>query len=295
MTESPWRQITIGFPDWTRAEHTAVTHLYPLLAAAETDGLVTAWFFVRKQPCWRVRYLPTGDPPTTHVHLHARLAELQQQRHITQAVVVVYEPETHAFGAPEAITSAHRLWHLDSRHLLAYLTATAHEPATRRQRELFTLLASTMLRGADLDWYEQGDVWARVAAHRDPPDHLSTTQRHTLQAQIRRLMSVDTSTLPDSGALASIPRWSAAYETAGRELAQLNAEGRLRRGLRDVLAHQVIFAANRFGVPATTQAALANAATAAVFGDTPTASRDQAHNQTRPATTTTVHTPGRRQ
>jgi thiopeptide-type bacteriocin biosynthesis protein len=192
------------------------------------------------------------------------------------------------------MTSAHRFWHLDSRHLLYYLTATVHKPATRRRRELLTLLASTMLRRAGLDWYEQGDVWARVAAHRDPPDHLSTGQRRTLQDQVRRLMSVDTRTLADSGPLTGTPSWTAAYETAGRELAHLNAEGRLRRGLRDVLAHQIIFAANRLGVPATTQAALANTATAVVFGDAPApprAATDHTHDQMGTGSTTT---PGRR-
>ena len=295
MPESPWCQVTIGFPDWTCAENTAVTHLYPLLAAAETGGLIEAWFYVRKQPCWRIRYLPTGDPPTAHRHLYARLAELQQQGHITRAVTVVYEPETHAFGGPEAMTSAHRLWHLDSRHLLGYLAATMREPAVRRRHELAILLASTMLRGAGLDWYEQGDVWARVAAHRDPPDNLGADQRRTLLAQVGRLMSVDTNALVDSGPLANTPGWTAAYETAGRELAHLNAEARLRRGLRDVLAHQVIFAANRLGVRAITQAALANTATAVVFGDAPAANAatDHTHEKTGTRSTTIVNAPGR--
>jgi hypothetical protein len=41
-------------------------------------------------------------------------------------------------------------------------------------------------------------------------------------------------------------------------------------GLRDVLAHHVIFAWNRLGLPSATQVVLAAAAKTAVFGPDPT-------------------------
>lgn len=282
MSESPWRQVTITFPDWAGAEDTAVVDLAPLLTAAETAGLITAWFFVRKQPAWRVRYRPADTTPAAHDHLHARLDALQQKRRITRVAETVYEPETHAFGGPEAMASAHRLWHLDSRHLLAYLTDTQPEPATRRRREMSILLASTMLRAGRLDWYEQGDVWAGVADHREPPEHPRADERRTLQANVRRLMSVETSTLTATGTpVLGASAWTAAYQAAGRELADLNDNGHLSRGLRDVLAHQVIFASNRLGVPAAVQAVLADAARTAVFGDAPPATEGPAPSATR--------------
>ena len=43
------------------------------------------------------------------------------------------------------------------------------------------------------------------------------------------------------------------------------ATGTLDRGLRDVLAHHVIFHWNRLGLPASTQATLARSAQAAVM------------------------------
>ncbi|MDM4723398.1 thiopeptide-type bacteriocin biosynthesis protein [Micromonospora sp. WMMA1363] len=220
---------------------------------------------MRKAAHWRLRYLPTSSD--AHTYLRNHLDAMCHAQLLTGAIDVVYEPETHAFGGTHAMDIAHRFWHHDSRHLLAHLSATCDQPTTRRRRELTLLLCSTMLRAAGLDWYEQGDVWARVAAHRDPP---TPTDDAHLQAAVRRLMTVDTTTLtvPDA-ALAAAAQWFAGYTSAGRDLARLNASGQLRRGLRDILAHHVIFAWNRLGLPATTQAVLATTATTVVFDGTP--------------------------
>ena len=61
MDSHPWRQVNVTLPDSAKAEHTAVTYLAPLLAKAEDEQLITTWFFVRKIPCWRVRYIPSGE------------------------------------------------------------------------------------------------------------------------------------------------------------------------------------------------------------------------------------------
>jgi thiopeptide-type bacteriocin biosynthesis protein len=265
MDHCPWRQVNVAFSDWAYAEHTAVTHLAPLLAAAEAEQLITAWFFMRKTPCWRVRYVPSGS--TTQAYLRRRLNDLKQQGHIDAATEVLYEPEPYAFGGAEAMACAHRLFHLDSRHLLAYL---ARSPDSEHRRELSILLCTILVRAAGLDWYEQGDVWARVASHRDLPSRIPPDQ-HTLKDSVRRLMSVDATTLLRNGApLAFAAEWSASFASTGRELASLATEGLLHRGIRAILAHHVVFAWNRLGMPYTAQAVLAHAATEVVFGCDPT-------------------------
>ncbi|QSB12857.1 thiopeptide-type bacteriocin biosynthesis protein [Natronosporangium hydrolyticum] len=266
MTPPLWRQFDIEFPDYSRAEPAAVTHLAPLLTTTEADGLIDGWWFIRKRPCWRMRYLPTDNPPTIQEHLRAALGRLQQAQHITRATEVIYEPETRAFGGPEAMAVAHQLWHRDSRNLLAHLAATTDEPA-RHRRELPLLLYSTMLRAAGLDWYEQGDVWARVARSRPPA---AVGDRPNLTATMRRLLTVDTDDLTRSSrATAGLADWTAAYADAGRNLARLNAGGFLERGLRHVLAHHIVFAFNRIGLPAATQAVLAATASEVFFDDPP--------------------------
>ena len=126
-----------------------------------------------------------------------------------------------------------------------------------------------MMRAARQDPFEQGDVWARVASYRKPPPGHSPDRLGPLD-QVRRLITADAeSQMRDGGQLAHCAPWAAAYATAGRELADLTAAGLLHRGLRDVLAHHVIFAWNRLGLPYTTQSVLAGTAKTAVFGPDP--------------------------
>jgi thiopeptide-type bacteriocin biosynthesis protein len=262
-----WSQVNIAFADWNRAEQAALTHLAPMMRAAEDDGALDAWFFIRKRPCWRVRYLPVaGNDAQTPIE--QRLDELVAARHIEDWTRIVYEPEVHAFGGPQGMAAAHRLFHRDSRCLLDHLQPE-YGPRGGHRRELSVMLCSILMRAANQDWYEQGDIWARVAAHR-AQSALGPDASEVLPAAVHRLMTVDAESQMRPGApLAHACAWAAAYSTAGRELADLATTGALRRGLRDILAHHVIFAWNRLGLSYTVQSVLAATAQSVVFGPDP--------------------------
>lgn len=122
------------------------------------------------------------------------------------------------------------------------------------------------MRGAGQDWYEQGDIWARVTEHRALPPDAPPDRLHAMESGLRRLMTVDTSNLAqDSGPLAFLADWAAVFDNAGTELGELARNGTLRRGLRAVLAHHVIFAWNRAGLSHTTQSLLATVAKAVIL------------------------------
>lgn len=271
--DTSWRQITLTFPNWDTAEHTALAHLAPLLATAATARTIGPWFFLRKAPTWRIRYQPPSAPAATEQRFLDALEPLQRQQHLTAVTPAIYEPETHAFGGTEGMTAAHRLFHRDSHHVIAHLGRHRERP---HRRELAILLSTTMLRAAGLDWYEQGDVWARVADHRDPPQLQPAHRRQTLRDGLRHLMTADITQLTRDGAPLTIPAaWPHAFTTAGRDLTTLAATGRLHRGLRAVLAHHIIFTFNRFGLPHQVQAILATGAKAVVFGPDPTLDENQ--------------------
>ena len=262
MTPAQWRQVTITFADPDTAEQVAIAQLGPILAEAEARGLITTWFYVRKGD-WRLRYLPAPGTSAADRYLTNQLARLKRSGHIGSTVAGIYEPETHAFGGPKAMGTAHQLWHHDSRHLL-----TPNSDGHQRHRELSIMLCAAMMRAANLDWYEQGDVWARVADHREPPDQ---PRVQSLHAAARRLLTVDPGSLTRTGAaLAACRTLLEAYGTAGADLGRLNRAGEMRRGLRPTLAHHVIFAWNRLGIPGQHQAALATAAKTVIFGPDPT-------------------------
>jgi len=276
MNPPTWCQANIVFPDWESAEIVALAQLAPLLRTAEDEGALTAWFLVRKRPCWRVRYLPAADAQD---RIGQDLDALVAEGHIRGWTKIVYEPEVHAFGGAEAMASAHRLFHRDSRNLIDHLQGDAG----RHRRETSLMLSSLLMRSAGLDWYEQGDVWARVGAHRALPPGTGRDSRDRLHAAVHRLISVNGEDLMRAGGpLAHAAGWARAYTDAGKELARLTDSGRLHRGLRDVLAHHVLFAWNRIGLPYTTQAALADAAKTAVFGPDPTTQRNAADRVENP-------------
>jgi thiopeptide-type bacteriocin biosynthesis protein len=264
-----WQHVSIEFPDWDTAEHAAVAGLAPRLRQAEQDGIIAAWWFIRKAPCWRLRCLPgPAAPPSAAARISGILQDMRSQGLIVTAQPAIYEPETCAFGGPNGMDTAHRLFHADSRNILAYLAAPP--AATPGRRELSVLLCSRMFRGARQDWYEQGDIWHQVAVHRPVPPGTPLDRLSDLTPGLRQLMSADTgsdSTLTGtSGPLAFASGWAAAFEHAGTALADAARDGTLTRGLRAVLAHHVIFHWNRIGLPSRTQAILAAAATQTVFG-----------------------------
>lgn len=273
MAAEEWPQRLIRFTDWNRAETTAVEHLLPMLTAEESE--LAQWSFLRKFPHWRLRYRPAG--PDAAKGLDTTLDELVDAGVLISWTRGIYEPEVTAFGGPAAMKIAHTLFHYDSRYLL---NEVAREQATNSpglgRRERAVLLVSVVMRAAGLDWYEQGDVWARIAAER-PGDDIRNPLRH--RAAVYRLMTVDVSITSRSvtqGRLAPLAEWIATFEWFGQQLADLNRQGSLERGLRAVIAHHGIFHWNRLGLSTEDQHTLSTLAKEAVMGTSDNAVSTQA-------------------
>lgn len=165
---------------------------------------------------------------------------------------------TAAFGGPDGAQAAHDLFCADSLGVLTY--ARQNDPDLGR-RELSIVLINALLQAAGLDWYERGDVFARVARMRPAPTDADTGRIEKLTANIRTLVAIPAQA--DSGHAAFASPWLTAWQTAGNQLGRAADEGRLDRGLRALLTHVLIFHWNRLGLPATTQGILSRAATAA--------------------------------
>jgi protein-L-isoaspartate(D-aspartate) O-methyltransferase len=135
------------------------------------------------------------------------------------------------------------------------------------RRETAVLLASTMMRGAGLDWFEQGDVWAKVAALRSVTNPPHPERAAELMSPMQKLMTADARSLcRPNGPLHRYDEWVIAFERAGATLADFAARGALTRGLRAVIAHHVIFHANRAGLLRDDQSALSHIAREVVMG-----------------------------
>ncbi|SDP41587.1 methyltransferase, FxLD system [Actinacidiphila guanduensis] len=133
--------------------------------------------------------------------------------------------------------------------------------------ETAVLLMSSLMRAGGLHWFEQGDVWAKVAELRPGTDLLAPERSAALVSAMRTLMTTEARSLcREGGPLDGHAEWIAAFERAGRTLAYLAAHGGLTRGLRAVIAHHVIFHANRAGLPSEVQHAMSHIARKAVMG-----------------------------
>ncbi|GAA3032823.1 thiopeptide-type bacteriocin biosynthesis protein [Actinokineospora globicatena] len=254
-----WLQISVEFTDYSKAELITADRLLPVMERA------ASWWFIRKAPCWRLRYLPTD--PTQANELRKTVSESLNSLHsageITDWVETIYEPEIHAFGGTNAMAAAHRLFHHDSQQILSRPNELNH------RREHSILLCSELLRAAGQDWYEQGDVWARVASNR-PGQSPAPDEQRTLATDLQRLMAVDmgrdSALVRPGGQLAHLAGWVESFRVAGESLIVFARRGQLTRGLRATLAHHVIFHWNRLGLSYETQSRLAAAAREAVFG-----------------------------
>ncbi|GAA2212495.1 hypothetical protein GCM10009850_079570 [Nonomuraea monospora] len=58
-----YRQINVAFPSWVNAETVAVAHIAPQFEEARVRGWIALWWFIRKSPCWRIRYLLSDGGP----------------------------------------------------------------------------------------------------------------------------------------------------------------------------------------------------------------------------------------
>jgi thiopeptide-type bacteriocin biosynthesis protein len=260
VDQTPWTQVNITYPgsDPRQRERHAIDHLARVLPAAEADGHLSSWWFIRKGP-WRVRYLLTSgaiDKDPVQPLLTNGQADVVAWSHD------VYEPEVHAFGGPASMDTAHTLFHHDCRHLLAFLNGSPHD---RRERSL--ILCTALMRSAGLDLNEQGDVWARVAEQRAGVPHQPPAPDPnvwaTFSSGVRHLL------LGTARAEAMMTDWIAAFEDAGMKLRAFREGGELTRGIRAVIAVHVIFHWNRIGLGAVTQATLARVASDAVFSPGP--------------------------
>ncbi|WP_224284738.1 methyltransferase, FxLD system [Streptomyces sp. LS1784] len=265
-----WIQHTITPADREATERLAADRLAPVLNAAQASGALNSWWYMRKDGL-RVRYRAAAP----ELSVTALLDTLVEDGRVEGWASVIYEPETHAFGGAEATEIAHRLFHADSRHLLT--RAAEPGPPALGRAETVVVLVSAMLRAAGLDWYEQGDVWAKFAVLRDTPTSVAPERATTLTAAMHHLMRLDTWALTrDTAPLAHHGGWVHAFQQTGQNLARLARDGVLTRGLRAVLAHHIVFHANRAGLPVDHQAAMAARALDAVFhsdeGPAPSAS-----------------------
>ncbi|MFE0424685.1 thiopeptide-type bacteriocin biosynthesis protein [Streptomyces sp. NPDC058953] len=273
-TQPDWFQAYVQFRDWQTAEQSVIAHLWPVLQRAEADGTIAAWWFIRKFPCWRIRVRagPSGIPggvKTLTAQAFDTMVTANAADHWWESI---YEPETYAFGGPTGIDIAHRLFHADSRELLASISrlpGQAEPPLGRK--ELSILLLSTLMRGAGQEWAEQGDIWHRVETSRPLPPNTPSERLHAMRPALLSLLTLDVGAssklLETGGPLADQASWFEAFYSAGKQLEEAALANQLGRGTRHVVQRHILFHWNRMGLSAPQQSIVAQVARGTIFGE----------------------------
>ncbi|MCH7229967.1 thiopeptide-type bacteriocin biosynthesis protein [Glycomyces sp. L485] len=257
--------------DPTEAEQFCSTMLGPWMREAISNAIVDGWFFIRKSPWWRLRYRPARPirAAAARQYVGDFLTSPGVAKHIDKTIHQVYEPETTAFGGRAAMGIAHQLFSADSEHIANYLAITARTGLPDPRRELSLLLTTALASEAGQEWYEQGDIWAHVAALRGNDTALAS-HPDTAALTVRRFLTADPAAATgrlDSSLTDLASDWLDGFRAAGTALRSLADQGRLERGLRAVIGHHVLFHWNRIGLTFSEQQRLARAARDAAFAD----------------------------
>jgi thiopeptide-type bacteriocin biosynthesis protein len=251
-----WAQIDVEFSDYAAAEHTFHQELWPALGQQQ-------WWFVRKNPNWRLRYLQLGAPEVPD-DLRDVLNTMVAKGTLRRWWKAIYEPETAAFGGTAGLTAVNTIHTADSAGLFSSLDARDTEALSRPVASL--MLLAHLMRAAGLEWSEQGDVWARVQVQR-PEAPLTDQDASELAGKAHRVLSTDLGVLMGNDSrFASLNAWAAGLHAAGSHLAGLVDDGRLQTGLRTILARTIVFCWNRAGFTIEQQAVWAMAARRAILG-----------------------------
>jgi len=259
----PWIYLRIGV-DSGHGNALVITKVAPVLTALEQQRLVQGWWWMNKRDICgnavRVRILM---PPRSTATTRAAITDafLGMGASIS---TLYYEPELCLFGGARGMEVAHEHFIADSRFLVQWLAASEAATDAAIPDGLSFALVLWLVRAAGLDLFEVWDVFSRIHAKRrfpSLPEHVVDSYRRMVgrvveapREEVCRLWGGERSRL--------LTEHVGELSRLGAALSRLHYEGRLERGLREVLAALALFQWNRAGLSLARQTGLSAAAVA---------------------------------
>lgn len=215
----------------------------PLQLSEEIRGF---WYMLKSDGALharlRVEMIDQNLTPHLQQYLEEQFQHMLDSGALREVVPGVYEPEAGLFGGEEAMQVTHRMFETDSD-----LALTLHHRASGERHLISHLWLELMLRSIHLDAFERWDVWRKVRSVR-PGYH---EKWEAAMGRMRRVME-HVLTTPDQALkeqlLSYLPEGQTHLQTLSNwaeRMMQLNQQGLLERGLREIAAVCVIFHWNR--------------------------------------------------
>jgi thiopeptide-type bacteriocin biosynthesis protein len=220
-----------------------------------SKGIVTHFFFVRKPPDARLRFLcPEGGAPVA-CELEHSLKQLQRQGFVQDFFRSCYEPEQARFGGAEAMRLVHDYFDADTSEWLLLQQIGAAKRRSFSAATLVTSVFNHLFALVVADPAEVWDIWCQC---------WESTRGESVQAD-KGCLDLNFASIEALRPLASPEEIGilGAYEAANLALAagltQLWHDGKLQRGVRGVLASVAMFGFNRHGLDESVQSNLFSA------------------------------------
>jgi protein-L-isoaspartate(D-aspartate) O-methyltransferase len=272
VPDENWVYLRIELKRMAVARRILQKVLYPTLLKLSRRGVIQRfWYLLKHDPQCHLRLRIFG--PTEQLRQEALTAVMQALRPgsprsaVTVCRELVYEPETSLFGGEWALEQVHELFYYDSRFAMGWMGVEPEESANLSAHQVSVIALQHLLRAAGLDGFEQWDVWQKVVKVRPGNQAELEEAWQAYQRDMRLLVGIDPHVVAKAMAAtghALLAEYADGLTFVGGKLWQGLKEGRLQRGLRQVLATAIVFHWNRMLFTAGEQTMLAHFMTRAM-------------------------------
>jgi thiopeptide-type bacteriocin biosynthesis protein len=242
---SPWLYLKI-YCGRATADAVLRDHLAPIIATAAERGLAERWFFIRyadPDPHLRLRF--AGDPQRLTGELlpalHAALSPARDAGLVWKVAVDSYEREIERYGGPAAIELAEAVFHADSACVLDVLSQLTGDAASDATWRLALHGIDRLMADLGLTLDDKLATMTRAATGFGAEAGIDTAFHKRLGEKFRAHRAEIASLLDAPGdhplapALASFAARSTHLRAIGEQLRALEATGRLREPVAELV------------------------------------------------------------
>jgi thiopeptide-type bacteriocin biosynthesis protein len=217
-----------------------------------TTGAVARFFFLRKPPDLRLRFLcPNGESKVAR-ELELALRRLEQDGFVLSFFRSPYEPEQTRFGGAEAMRLVHDYFDVDSSQWLLLQRMGVAKRCSFLATTLLTGVLNHLFAAVVGDPAEVWDIWCQctgLIGEESAP--MAGDCLNPVFASIDELRPVAS---PEE--IAILDAYEAANLAMAAGLKQVWSQGKLQRGVRGILATVAMFVLNQHGIDQSAQTLL---------------------------------------
>jgi len=250
-----WLQVNVALERRSRAPldsaRDVFRELQPLLRRWRRRRSLRRFFFMRKPPGIRLRFL--GPDPRRRIlpDLQEVLTRLRRRRRIRRFFCSVYEPEIRSFGGASAMDLVHAYFEVDSAAWIELDQLSAAGRGTLAADVVSLAAVNDLFLRALEDAGEVWDAWCNLAELRPAPKGDLPRLRVPFLAGLLPMATATERRV--------LRRYARANQVLARGLSRLWSRGALSTGLRAILPFVAAFHFNRHGVGGPAQSRLVGA------------------------------------